>query len=175
MKSIIFNTAVIATLLFSGMTSGYAANIRIGETLASRIAKDVSIPGKGKAGQCLPFAVALQKKLAAAGIPAQVVVYGYEAGGVPVQDVSGELTAQPVLSERGSRGSHAVVVYDDGGRTYVMDNQAWVPQWVHNASAMQMAQQFSGIHSSVKMARVLPGGGNPEATLRSMNTRLAAK
>jgi hypothetical protein len=42
-----------------------------------------------------------------------------------------------------------------------MDNQSWTPQWVRNAAPMQMAQQFSGIHSSVKMARVLPAQRTP--------------
>lgn len=141
-----------------------AGGIRIGDTPAARIAKDTSIPGKGKPGACLPFAVALQKKLEAAGIPSRVIVYGYESGGVPIPDAGGEIAAQPVLGEGPGRGSHAVVVYDDGGRTYVMDNQSWTPQWVRNATPMHMAQQFSGINTSVKIARMLPEHATPKGT-----------
>jgi len=142
-------------LVFAG-ASCMAGGFRIGDTPAARIAKDSSIPGKGKAGQCLPFATALQKKMEAAGIAARVVVYGYEAGGVPATDATGDVSTQPAFGTAAGRGSHAVVMYNDGGRTYVMDNQSWTPQWVHNAAPVQMAQQFSGIHCSVKMARVVP-------------------
>lgn len=141
-----------------------AGGLRIGDTAAARIAKDSSIPGKGKVGQCLPFAMALQKKFAAAGITSRVVVYGYEAGGVPTTDATGDVSAQPAFGTAAGRGSHAVAMYDDGGRTYVMDNQSWTPQWVHNAAPTQMAQQFSGINTSVKMARVVPLESAPKAT-----------
>jgi len=143
-------------MLVTGGAPCMAGGIRIGDTPAARIAKDSSIPGKGKEGQCLPFATALQKKLEAAGIAARVVVYGYEAGGVPATDAAGDVAAQPAFGTAAGRGSHAVVMYDDGGRIYAMDNQSWTPQWVHNAAPVQMAQQFSGINCSVKMARVLP-------------------
>lgn len=157
MKNIIEKTATsaAAVLLLTGMAC-HAGSIRIGDTPAARIAKDTHIPGKGKAGQCLPFAQALHQKLEAAGIPSRVVVYGYESGGVPVPGAGGEIAVSPILGDGAGRGAHAVVIYDDGGRTYVMDNQSWTPQWVRNATPMQMAQQFSGINTSVKMARVLP-------------------
>jgi hypothetical protein len=164
--------ALLATafVVLNGMPC-LAGGIRIGDTPAARIAKDTSIPGKGKPGQCLPFAVALQKKFTAAGISARVVVYGYEVGGVPSQDASTE----PVLGTAGTRGSHAVVVYDDDGRTCVMDNQSWAPQWVHTAAPRQMAQQFSGINYSVKMARVLNDRSAPKALALPVATvRLAA-
>jgi hypothetical protein len=123
----------------------------------------------------MPFAIALHKKFEAAGIPSRVVVYGYESGGVPIPNAGGEISAQPVLGEGAGRGSHAVVIYDDSGRTYVMDNQSWTPQWVRNATPMQMAQQFSGINTSVKMARVLPDQQAPKGIRQSGRiTRLAA-
>ena len=161
-------------VLFGGV-SCFAGDIRIGNTAASRIAKDTSIPGKGKPGECLPFARALQKKFQAAGIPARVVVYGYEQGGVPAVTTSGDIYAQPT-GTGADRGSHAVVVYEDGGRTYVMDNQSWTPQWVRNASPKEMAQQFSGINCSVKMARVEDGDGvsTPKSPAKASVTRRVA-
>jgi len=155
-------------------SSCLAGGIRIGETPAAHIAKDASIPGKGKSGQCLPFAVALQKKFQAAGIASRVIVYGYEGGGVPAVTTDGEIMAQPA-GGGAARGSHAVVVYDDGGRTYVMDNQSWTPQWIRNAAPVQMAQQFSGINCSVKMARVISTDRTPKTLgLPSSARRIAS-
>jgi hypothetical protein len=68
------------------------------------------------------------------------------------------------------------VVYDDGGRSYMMDNQLWLPRWIHNGSPMQMAQQFSGINCSVKMARVVGGEGKsaPKSPAMASATRRVA-
>ena len=51
-------------------------------------------------------------------------------------------------------GAHAVVVYADQGRTYVMDNQSWQPKWIHIASPTGMASQFAGMNTFVGDARV---------------------
>jgi hypothetical protein len=162
-------------LLVSANVNSHAIDIRFGDTPAARIAKDVNLPGKEKTGQCLPFALALQKKFAAAGIASRVVIYGYETGGVPAVTTSGDILSQPAGTGR-MRGSHAVVVYDDGGRIYVMDNQSWTPQWVQRAGAVQIAQQFSGIHCSVKMARVVNEGSTPRIpALASGAVRLAVR
>jgi len=139
--------ALVAVAFLSICPSLHALDIRIGDTVAAKIAKDAHLPGKGIAGQCLPFATALHEKLQAAGIPSRVIVYGYEANAAP-----GLAAAS---AETGSRGAHAVVAYDDGGRTYIMDNQSWTPKWIHNAAPMQMAQQFSGLNCGVRIARVL--------------------
>ncbi|WP_131989107.1 hypothetical protein [Chthoniobacter flavus] len=171
MKTVV--SIICAAMLFGGI-SCFAGGIRIGDTPAARIAKDASIPGKGKQGECLPFAIALQKKLQAAGVPAQVVVYGYETGGVPTVGTDGEISAQPV-GGAAARASHAAVVYEDRGRTYMMDNQSWTPRWIHNASPVQMAQQFSGINYSVKMARVMNGvDGQPKLPMASAPRQIAA-
>jgi hypothetical protein len=156
-------TIFAAALLIGAGATSFGNGIRIGDTTASRIAKDSSIIGKGQSGQCLPFAMALQKKLAVAGIPARVITYGYEMGGVPVTSAGGDISAQPTMGTTG-RGAHAVVAYQDGDRTYIMDNQSWTPQWVHNAAPVQMAQQFSGINTSVKVARVVNSSALPKAT-----------
>jgi hypothetical protein len=114
--------------------------IRIGDTPARRIAKDRSLPGKGVEGQCLPFAVALHQKFKAAGIPSKVITYGYQS------------LKTPISSRQPTNGAHAVVAYNDEGRTYVMDNQSWAPTWVHDGSAVAMTQQFSGMDYHVDRA-----------------------
>jgi len=163
---------VAALVAFTGAT-GMAGSIRIGDTPAARIAKDASLPGKGKLGECLPFARALQKKFEAAGIPSRIVVYNYEQGGVPAITTGGDMVAQPT-GLGAFHGSHVVVLYDDGGRVYAMDNQSWTPRWVHEATPTQMAQQFSGIDCSVKTARVMPAERKPKAHgVAEVNTRLA--
>jgi hypothetical protein len=165
---------IAAALMVSTGATCMAGGVRIGDTPAARIAKDESLPGKGKLGECLPFARALQKKFEAAGIPSRIVVYGYELGGVPAISAAGDMVAQPT-GLGAIRGSHVVVIYKDGERTYAMDNQSWTPRWVHDATPKQMAQQFSGIDYSVKMARVLPEERKAKAhgsTTRA-NTQLA--
>jgi hypothetical protein len=149
MKKAVNSIFVMAVLLLAtACSSTSTGRIRIGETAASKIAKDTQIPGKGVSGQCLPFAQALHQKFEAAGIPSRVIVYGYDVSPVPQKEL-------PELGRSGDRQAHAVVTYDDGGRTYVMDNQSWSPQWVHDAAPIQMAQQFSGINCQVRIARVV--------------------
>jgi hypothetical protein len=159
-----------ALVIFTGATTCVAGDIRLGGTTAVRIARDASIPGKGKAGECMPFALALQKRFEAAGIPSRVIVFGYEQAGVSMITVYGDVEAQP-SGQGAARGSHVMVVYDDGGRTYAMDNQSWTPRWIREATPVQMAQQFSGVQCDVKMARVLPTRRAPGHT--GSNTRLA--
>jgi hypothetical protein len=146
----ILGPLALIAMLMPACSSLQTAGIRIGDTPAARIAKDSHIPGKGVAGQCLPYAVALHKKLEAAGIPSRVIVYGYEASGA-----AGSAAESAPSSPAANRGAHAVVSYDDGGRTYIMDNQSWAPKWIHDAEPVKMAQQFSGLNCDVKIARVL--------------------
>ena len=79
-------TLVITMLAFC--PSLHALEIRIGDTAAARIAKNSHIPGKDVPGQCLPFANALHAKFEAAGIPSEVLVYGYQATAGPGMAVS---------------------------------------------------------------------------------------
>lgn len=133
-----------ALLLLAALLAGCApfrvGDIRIGNTPARKIAKDMSIPGKGVDGQCLPYAIALHRKFQAAGIRSKVLVFSYES-----------LAADP----RNKGGAHAIVSYDDDGRTYLMDNQSWLPTWVHNDNALGLAQQFAGMDNNVLAARPL--------------------
>lgn len=127
-------------------------DIRVGHTPARKIAKDPNIPGKGVDGQCLPFAMSLHKRFQAAGIPSKVIVYRYESLGTLPGAFSGSAAYG---ASRARTGAHAAVAYNDDGRTYLMDNQAWMPQWVANNGAMGLAQQFSGMDIAVLDARVL--------------------
>jgi hypothetical protein len=159
------------SLLLPACSSVPTGGIRIGSTPAGRMAKDPQIPGKGVPGQCLPFAMALQQKFQAAGVPSKVLVFGYETS-----STSSPGAMQSASGGSGNRGAHAVVAYDDGGRTYLMDNQSWTPQWVHDAAPMQMAQRFAGIQYSVKMAHVVHDANfQAPPLLPSSGTRLAAE
>jgi hypothetical protein len=154
MKKIKAITVVLAALL-SGCASFRVGDIRVGDTPARRIAKETSLPGKNVDGQCLPFAVALHARFQAAGIPSKVISFNYET--LPAaREIFGELRAIAPVNERGGiTGVHAVVAYEDQGRTYVMDNQSWQPKWIHDASAIGIAQQFGGMDTLVAKARVV--------------------
>lgn len=130
----LFTLALATTTLCAG-------EIRIGDTPARRIAKDRTIPGKGVPGECLTYAKALHAKFQAAGVPSKVVTFGYATTGLTRTDA------------KGAR-AHAVVVYDDNGRTYVADNQTWLPTWVANGPALEVAQRFAGLDAYVTNARV---------------------
>jgi len=134
---------ITISLLGSACSSFSTAHIRIGNSRAAQIAKDTSIPGKGVQGQCLRFATALHEKFQAEGIPSQVVVYGYQTSGMPE------------TNDNGNRAAHAIVVYSDGGQTYVMDNQSWNPQLVRDGTTREVAQRFSGMNCEVKMAHAI--------------------
>src|ERR1700679_2423132 len=118
-------------MLLSASTPIYACGIRIGDSAARRIAKDAAVPGKNVEGQCLPFANALHAKFQAAGIPSQVVSFQYETLAAPREIIGEQRAAAPINERGGLTGAHAVVIYEDEGRTYVMDNQSWQPKWIH--------------------------------------------
>jgi len=130
-------------------------SVRVGDTPARRIAKDSSITGKGVDGLCLPFARALHAKFQAAGIPSRIVCFRYETLPIPAELVFNPSVC-PTIPERGGvTGEHAVVVYEDEGRTYVMDNQSWQPKWIHDSSPESMSQQFLGMDVAISGARVV--------------------
>ena len=142
-------------MLLSACAPLLAGGIRIGDTPARRIAKDPAIPGKFVEGQCLPFAAALQAKFQAAGIPSKILSFQYETLSAP-RDLIGDQRPVPSINDRGGQvGTHAVVVYEDDGRTYVMDNQSWQPKWIHDASLAGMASQFAGMNIAVGDTRVI--------------------
>ena len=134
--------ATISAAFLSGCASFRVGSIRVGDTAPRRIAKEMSIRGKGIEGQCLPFAVSLHRRFKAAGIPSKVIGYGWKA------------LAGPLGDRKPHTGSHAVVAYQDDGRTYVMDNQSWQPMWVHGGASHAVTQKFSGMDFKVEDARV---------------------
>jgi len=113
------------------------------------------LQGKYAEGQCLPFALALHARFRAAGIPSKVITFRYETLSRP-REIFGAFRAFAPINERGGiTGSHAVVAYEDEGRTYIMDNQSWQPKWIHSDSPYGMARQFSGMNALVAKARVV--------------------
>jgi hypothetical protein len=149
--------AIVAILAaaFSAGAPFCAGAIRIGDTPARRIAKETTLQGKFVEGQCLPFALALHARFLAAGIPSKVISYNYLTLPAP-REIFGEHRAIAPINERGGiTGAHAVVAYEDEGRTYVMDNQSWQPKWIHDDSPDGMAQQFSGMDAIVAKAQVV--------------------
>ena len=130
-------------------------NIRIGDTPAGRIAKETTVRGKYVDGQCLPFAKELHARFRAAGIPSKVITFNYETLSRS-RAIFGEHRAVAPINERGGiTGAHAVVAYEDQGRTYIMDNQSWQPKWIHSDSPSGMARQFCGMDVLVAKARVV--------------------
>jgi hypothetical protein len=158
-----FLFVISTSILLSALAPLHAGGIRIGDTRARQIAKDALLAGKFTDGQCLPFAKALHAKFQAAGIPSKVISFGYETLSTP-QAIFGEQRAVPSINDRGGlTGAHAVVAYEDEGRTYVMDNQSWQPTWIHAASPIDMARQFAGMNVAVGAARVMEHAELPMA------------
>jgi hypothetical protein len=146
--------AILAPLFFASSPFSMG-EIRIGDTPARRIAKETTLRGKYVDGQCLPFALALHARFRAAGIPSKVITFRYETLPRP-RAIFGEQQAWAPINERGGiAGAHAVVAYEDQGRTYLMDNQCWQPKWIHSDSPYGMARQFSGMDTLVAKARVV--------------------
>jgi len=117
------------------------SEIRIGYGPAGNIARAPDLPGKNAPGQCLPFARELHARLQAAGIPSAIITYAYAAD----SRLAGPLDA-PL--------SHAVVAYEDRGRTYIMDNQSPAPVWVQKTTLADMTQRFSGPSVAVLGAKI---------------------
>ncbi len=151
--STILILGIAASLLPACAPQTRIGSVRIGYSKAGRIAKDMSLPGKGVEGQCLPFANALHQKFAAAGIPSKIIVYHYTPLSSPVayDDFNRALCSD--ARNLNAPRTHAVVAYNDDGRTYIMDNQSWYPTWIHDASPTEMAQQFSGMDLHVDLAQ----------------------
>jgi hypothetical protein len=166
-KTLNIHSFIIASsMLLLALAPLRAGGIRIGDTPARRIAKDAKIAGKFVEGQCLPFANALHAKFQAAGIPSKVLTFQYETLSTP-RDLFGEQGAFASKSERGGvTGAHAVVVYEDEGRTYVMDNQSWQPKWIHDATPVEVAQQFAGMNTAIGAARVTDDGAHLKGVRR---------
>ncbi len=136
------NAAFLGIAISMALSAPLAwGEIRIGYGLAGNIARAPTLPGKNVPGQCLPFARELHARLQAAGIPSAIITYAYAAD----SRLAGPLDA-PL--------SHAVVAYEDRGRTYIMDNQSSAPVWVQKTTLAGMTQRFSGPAIAVRGARI---------------------
>jgi len=113
-------------------------NIRIGNTKASKIAKSKTIIGKFKRNMCLPFAEELHHRFKLAGIKSRVVMLSNEDDGDP----------------RTAPG-HAVVVYDDEGRTYAIDNETMSPKRLkHGADNQAVIKAWTGLNAVPPRTRI---------------------
>jgi len=149
MKLLTLLTPLVSLILTASPSRAFElGGLRVGNTPARAIVRESSIKGKCVQGQCLPYALDLAKRLQAAGIPAQVIGYRY-----------GELMGG--ARDWGQVSGHAVVVYQDGGRTYIMDNQSWTPRWVEHAPDKGMALQYEGMNSQVVMTWKVNGTSSP--------------
>jgi hypothetical protein len=144
----------VAALFLAACAPFRVGSIRVGYSAAGHIAKDMSIPGKGVSGECLPFALALQQKFEAAGIPSKIIAYSYEAMS-PARFIDRSQPTPAIGRADSYSGAHAIVEYNDDGRIYIMDNQSWSPTWVHEASNAGLAQQFGGTNISIRKARIV--------------------
>lgn len=135
---------LIAICSFALSVHSTVAELRLSYGEASKIALATDLPGKRMPGQCLPFARALAERLRAAGFQANAVTFTF-------QSAPGSHQNEGTISEDYS--CHAAVIYNDGGRTYVMDNQRGAPLWVHQGSVTNMLQRFAGPDIAVLAAK----------------------
>ena len=133
----------IPLILALSLTS---CSLRVGTTPARTIAKAPAV-GKGVPGKCLEFAQDKQAQFQQAGIRSKIVVYH----ATPLA------TPRAVFDESIDRKlpdatAHAAVIYDDNGRSYMLDNMSWMPTWVSSDEPLKAAQQFSGMDVAVEPA-----------------------
>ena len=105
-----------------------SASLAFSELLASRIAEDPTIKGKGKDGACMDYALALSSKLAANGIHGRLIFYRWH------------------IRTNGITGSHVFVVYHlADGTEWIVDNEIAAPKKVpDDATPMQLVFLLSG-------------------------------
>jgi hypothetical protein len=104
----------------------------VGEPLHYQLASDPSVPGKGKDGQCMDYAIALSSRLAAHGIHGQLIFYKWHIDNCDI------------------RGSHVFVVYHLPDNTeWIVDNEIPHPRPVPvDSSPMQMVFLLSNTRSA---------------------------
>ena len=105
-----------------------SASFALSEPVASQIAEDPTIRGKGKDGACMDYAVALSSKLEANGIHGRLIFYRWH------------------IRNSAIAGSHVFVVYHlSDGSEWIVDNEIPEPKQVPpEASPMQLVFLLSG-------------------------------
>jgi hypothetical protein len=134
-----------AIVIIFALVVGYflVASFGPSEPLASRIAEDPSVKGKGKDDQCMDYALAVSSKLAANGIHGRLIFYRWHIRNTPIT------------------GSHVFVVYHSSdGSEWIVDNEIPRPKEVPpKASPMQLVFLLSG-DPSAPVDVELPDGLN---------------
>jgi hypothetical protein len=105
-----------------------SASFALSEPVASQIAEDPTIRGKGKDGACMDYAVALSSKLEANGIHGRLIFYRWHIRNTAIA------------------GSHVFVVYHlADGSEWIVDNEIPEPKQVPpEASPLQLVFLLSG-------------------------------
>lgn len=128
-------TALLSLLILAGC----ASPIRVGwNTPAAQIALARDCPGLFQPNKCEVYADTLNARLQAAGIESRFVGFNW--------------TLDPKQSRRCTlpkAGSHAAVVYCDGGRWYLKDNAHRWPIWIHDAS-LESVQSAVGTEVAIQ-------------------------
>jgi len=139
MKTALIAALVSSAIVLPACSTSHLTGVRVGNTPVRSIAMDPGLPGKGVPGQCLPYALALQKKLRASGVNSEIVAYRYE-------DLVG-------AGKFARNRKHAAVSFNDEGRTYLMDNVSSEPLWVENSLPVeQQLGQLEGMDARVLAA-----------------------
>ena len=119
-----------AIVIIFALVVGYflVASFGASKPLASRIAEDPSVKGKGKDEQCMDYALAASSKLAANGIHGRLIFYRWHIRNTPIT------------------GSHVFVVYHSSdGSQWIVDNEIPRPKEVPpKASPIQLVFLLSG-------------------------------
>jgi hypothetical protein len=99
-----------------------SASFALSEPVASQIAEDPAIKGKGQDGACMDYAIAVSSKLAAHGIHGRLIFYHWH------------------IRTTDATGSHVFVVYHlADGSEWIVDNEIAAPKKVPNdATPMQL-------------------------------------
>jgi hypothetical protein len=122
------NRYAMVIILFAIVGYLASASFALSEPVASQIAEDPTIRGKGKDGACMDYAVALSSKLEANGIHGRLIFYRWH------------------IRNSAIAGSHVFVVYHlPDGSEWIVDNEIPAPKQVPpEASPLQLVFLLSG-------------------------------
>jgi hypothetical protein len=122
------NRHAILTICIAVVGYLASASFALSEPVASRIAEDPTIRGKGKDGECMDYAIALSSKLEANGIHGRLIFYRWH------------------IRNSAISGSHVFVVYHlTDGTEWIVDNEIPEPKEVPpDATPLQLVFLLSG-------------------------------
>jgi hypothetical protein len=122
------NRYAILTICIAVVGYLASASFALSEPVASQIAEDPTIRGKGKDGACMDYAVALSSKLEANGIHGRLIFYRWHIRNTAIA------------------GSHVFVAYHlPDGSEWIVDNEIPAPKQVPSeATPLQLVFLLSG-------------------------------